>query len=169
MVPQARNLKKIIYIFLHYFFLKALKPPNPIIMNPIMIIPRVCGDNTCCIVSPEGELESAIIFEVSGIMKVEIITTIAINAPPTINKVVRIFDLMLYPNPNDNKKRIIAPPPKIIPLSINERGKNPSPLFNLDTPTSAIYITNIINAIETVISAAIFLLVCINHIMLLAI
>ena len=134
-----------------------------------MMMPRFCGDNAICIVSPEGELESAIMFDVSGIMKVEIITVIAISAPPTINKVVRVFDLMLNPNPNDMRKRIIEPPPKIIPLSINERGKNPSPLFNLDTPASAIYITNIINAIEAVISAAIFLLVCINHIMFLAI
>lgn len=167
LVSPSRNLKKC--FFLSYFFLKALKIPNPIIINPIMMMPSVCGDNNRCIVSPEGELESAIIFEVSGIMKVEIITVIAISAPPTINRVVRVFDLMLNPNPNDIKKRIIEPPPKIIPLSINERGKNPSPSFNLDTPASAIYITNMINAIEAVISAAIFLLVCINHIMFLAI
>ncbi len=134
-----------------------------------MMMPSVCGDNNRCIVSPEGELESAIMFEVSGIMKVVIITTIAISAPPTINKVVIVFDLMLNPSPNDMKKRIIEPPPKIIPLSINERGKNPSPLLNLATNTSAIYITNIINAIETVISAAIFLLVCINYIVVLTI
>ena len=119
--------------------------------------------------SLEGELVSDIMSELSGMMKVGMITAIAISAPPTINKVVIIFDLMLNPNPNDMKKRIIEPPPKIIPLCINERGKNPSPLFNLDTPASAIYITNIINAIEAVISAAIFLLVCINHIMYLAI
>lgn len=167
LVSPSRNLKNV--FFLSYFFLKALKIPNPIIINPIMMMPSVCGDNNRCIVSPEGELESAIMFDVSGIMKVEIITVIAISAPPTINKVVRVFDLMLKPNPNDMRKRNIEPPPKIIPLCINERGKNPSPLFNLDTPASAIYITNIINAIEAVISAAIFLLVCINHIMFLAI
>ncbi len=119
--------------------------------------------------SLEGELVSDIISELSGMIKVGMITAIAISAPPTINKVVITFDLILNPIPNDIKKRIIEPPPNIIPLSFNERGINPSPLFNLAIPASATYTANIINAIETVISAAIFLLVCINHIMFLAI
>ena len=131
-------------------------------MNPIMMIPSDCGDNNCCIESLEGELESDIMFDVSGIIKVEIITTIPINAPPMINKVVTVFDLILNPIAYEIKNRIIDPPPNIMPLSFNERGKNPSPLFNLAIPASAIYITSKIKAIETIISAAVFLFVCIN-------
>ena len=119
-------------LFRNYFFLKTLNIPNPIIMYPTIIIPRNCGDISWFVELLEGKTEW------SGIIKVEINIEVPINAPPTINKIVKIRDLIFKPIPYEIKKRISEPPPNIIPLSFAESGKNPWPLFDLAIPASAI-------------------------------
>lgn len=127
-----------INVCLIYFFLITLSIPNPIIIYPIIMIPRNCGDIAWLVELFDVEFKLDVGNESPGIIKDENIIDVPINAPPIINNAVKILDLMLNPIPYDRKKRSIEPPPKIIPLSFAERGKNPSELFSIAIAASAI-------------------------------
>lgn len=138
-----------------------LKIPIPIITYPITIIPRNCGDKICiCFESVE---DIWILFS-GGKNNDEKSTVVPIIAPPSTKRMVSVLDAMFIPIPNETTNKIIDPPPNIIPRSFSDKGKNPSDLFIIETPTSRIYTTNKINAIDTRISDIFFLFPCIEYV-----